>query len=146
MPDLVFGNRTDGTGSLKISGVVACVHLVRFIFCYEGSLVKGIETRAILDTKHSLVASSRKIFGVSSRGRNRRKLNSTSYFRNSHDFPCNSFALLSVSLARIVANLWAKNYKIRTMNLATMKYTIFDLYSRSITDKNTDFFDQFSIN
>lgn len=101
MPDLVFGNRTDGTGSLKIPGVVACVHLVRFIFCYEGSLVKGIETRAILDTKHSLVASSRKIFGVSSRGRNRRKLNSTSYFRNSHDFPCNSFALLSVSLARI---------------------------------------------
>lgn len=101
MPDLVFGNRTDGTGSLKIPGIVACVHLVRFIFCYEGSLVKGIETRAILDTKHSLVASSRKIFGVSSRGRNRRKLNSTSYFRNSHDFPCNSFALLSVSLARI---------------------------------------------
>lgn len=68
MPDLVFGNRTDGTGSLKIPGVVACVHLVRFIFCslcYEGSLVKGIETRAILDTKHSLVASSRKFFGVS---------------------------------------------------------------------------------
>lgn len=58
-------------------------------------------SRAILDTKHSLVASSRKFFGVSSRGRNRRKLNSTSYFRNSHDFPCNSFALLSVSLARI---------------------------------------------